>query len=155
MTAVRMMLIAGLLLATSFTAGCAPAPKWNAEAEAKPFLAEMTFADQKSIKVHRFEAWNQKFSTLIFTTDKVDFDDSFVTELHFERFSAADLVALIEQISDYRFTKPPAKYSEISCEFRGNKHSRICVFKDGDHYVCHVVVIKPKPEDLPATPTKK
>ena len=151
----RVLLTACIVLTGCFTASCAPVPKWNAEAEAKPFLAEMTFADQKSIKVHRFEAWDSRSSTLIFTTDKVDFTDTSITRLDFEQSSAGDLVGAIEQISDYRFTKPPAKYSTIRCVLRGNNNPRICVFKDGDQYVCYVVVLKPKPEDRPATPSKK
>ena len=142
-------------LPISSTAGCAPAPKWNAEAEAKPFLQEMTFADQKSIRVLRFEAWEQRFTTLIFTTDKVDFDDPFVVEVDREFMSAELLVGLIEQVSEYRFKKPATKKTVLRGDFRGNKRGRIQVVQDGDHYVCYVVVLKPKPEDLPTAPSKK
>ncbi len=144
-----------LILATGSTAGCAPAPKWNAEAEAKPFLKEMTFADQKSIRVISFDAWDQRCSTLIFTTDKVDFDDPFIRFLCLELHHGGDGVAAIEAISDYRFAKPAVKYSSFKGDFRGNKGAGFQVIKDGDFYVCCVMVRKPKAEDLPATPSKK
>lgn len=65
------------------------------------------------------------------------------------------LVAIIEEASDYRFTKAAAKKSVLYGDFRGNKQGRIQVVQDGDHYVCYVFVRKPKPADLPTTPNKK
>ena len=147
----RVLTTACLLLVTPWIAGCAPAPKWDAQAEANPFLKAMTFAEQKSIKLIRFGAWADRGSTLIFTTDKVDFDDPFITNLEQNLFPSKDLIGSIEKISEHRFAKPAEKYSVITGELPGNKYSMVSVLMDGDSYVCKVYVIKPKPQEPPAT----
>ena len=141
----------GLLLAVVWIPGCAPAPKWDAQAEAEPFLKAMTFADQKSIKLIRFGAWADRGSTLIFTTDKVDFDDPSVVNLEQDLFPSEDLIGSIEKISEHRFAKPAAKYSVITGDLPGNKRAKVSVLVDGDRYVCKVYVVKPKLQESSAT----
>ena len=147
----RTLTTACFLLATTWIAGCAPAPKWDSQAEAEPFHKAMTFADQKTIKLIDFDAWEDRGSMLIFTTDKVDFDDPFVANLEQDLFPSKDMVGYIEQITDYRFAKPAAKYSVITGELPGNKYSMVSVLVDGDRYVCKVYVVKPKLQESSAT----
>lgn len=147
----RRMLSACAAMIGISTCGCAPVPKWDPEQEAKSYLEGMTFADQKSIKLIQFDRWEQKLSTLIFTTESVNFKSSFLRDKDLNLFPSENIVAAIEKISGYKFSNTALKYSHIYGDFLGNEFRVIKVIPDGDRFVCYLKVKMPEAETVPSS----
>ncbi len=157
MSGFSLLISAISLFALASNSGCAPVPRSDRKAGSKPFLDELKFVDQKSLKVIHYEEGDERScARLIFSADSIDFDHKNRLSITKDVPSQA-LVELIEQVSTYKFRQPNALSIGMSMSVGKFEDSTFHIVADGESYVVHCLyrLPKAKPGSTPTTETKK